>query len=159
MPATNGTRNILVIGDIHVGSIYGLLPPDFVSSDGSEKPQNEGQKYLWECWQDMKRRTAKFAIDTVIVNGDLIEGKQPKQKCSELTLVAPNDQEAAAVFLMRDLRNWLEKNTGRGGPVLLHSRHGISRRPWSGRIGVDCGAREGSEHPVELHRTPVQGTA
>jgi hypothetical protein len=36
-----------------------------------------------------------------------------KQKASELTLVAPNDQESAAVFLMRDLRNWLEKNRGR----------------------------------------------
>src|SRR5438105_14908710 len=32
-PATNGTRNILVIGDVHVGSIYGLLPPDFVSQE------------------------------------------------------------------------------------------------------------------------------
>ena len=116
MPATNGTRNILVIGDVHVGSIYGLLPPDFVSSDGSEKPQNEGQRYLWRCWEDLKQRTAKFAIDSVVVNGDLIEGKQPKQKCSELTLVAPNDQETAAVFLMRDLRNWLEKNTGREVP-------------------------------------------
>lgn len=105
-----------MLGDVHVGSIYGLLPPDFVSSDGGEKPQNEGQKYLWACWQDMKRRTTKFAIDSVVVNGDLIEGKQPKQKCSELTLVAPNDQETAAVFLMRDLRNWLEKNTGREVP-------------------------------------------
>src|SRR5437763_16751146 len=93
MPATNGTRNILVIGDVHVGSIYGLLPPDFVSSDGSEKPQNAGQEYLWRCWQDMKRRAAKFTIDSVVINGDLIEGKQPKQKCSELTLIAPNDQE------------------------------------------------------------------
>src|SRR5713226_3110815 len=73
-PVRNGTRNILVLGDIHIGSIYGLLPPDFVSSDGAEKPQNEGQKYLWECWQDMKRRTAKFAIGSVVINGDLIEG-------------------------------------------------------------------------------------
>ena len=119
MSVTNGTRNILVLGDVHVGSIYGLLPPDFVSSDGAEKPQNEGQKYLWECWQDMKQRTAKFAIDSVVVNGDLIEGRQPKQKCSELTLVAPNDQETAAVFLMRDLRNWLEKNTGREVPFFF----------------------------------------
>lgn len=112
----SGTRNILVIGDVHVGSMYGLLPPDFVSCDGAEKPQNEGQRYLWECWLDMKRKAAKFLIDTVIVNGDLIEGRQPKQKASELTLVAPNDQEAAAVFVMRDLRNWLEKNTGREVP-------------------------------------------
>jgi hypothetical protein len=43
-------RNILVIGDLHVGSIYGVLPPDFVSSDGAEKPQNAAQKYLWDCW-------------------------------------------------------------------------------------------------------------
>ena len=112
-PFHNGTRNILVVGDVHIGSIYGLLPPGFVSSDGGEKPQNVGQKYLWECWQDMKRRTAKFAIDSVVINGDLIEGKQPKQKCSELTLVAPNDQETAAVLVMRDLRKWFEKNTGR----------------------------------------------
>jgi hypothetical protein len=47
MAARNGTKNILVLGDVHVGSIYGLLPPDFVSSDGGEKPQNDGQKYLW----------------------------------------------------------------------------------------------------------------
>ena len=39
--------------------MYGMLPPDFVSSDGSEKPQNPGQKYLWECWQDMKRKASE----------------------------------------------------------------------------------------------------
>src|SRR5438128_419235 len=116
VPINKTTRNILVLGDLHIGSMYGLLPPDFVSCDGSERPQNEGQKYLWECWEDLKRRAAKFSIDSVVVNGDVIEGKQPKQKASELTLVAPNDQEAAAVFLLRDLRNWIEKNTGREVP-------------------------------------------
>ena len=135
MPVNSGTRNILVLGDVHIGSIYGLLPPDFVSSDGAGKPQNEGQKYLWNCWQDMKWRAAKFAIDSVVVNGDLIEGKQPKQKCSELTLVAPNDQETAAVFLMRDLRNWLEKNTGREVPFFSSRARNITkvaeRKNWS----------------------------
>jgi len=96
--------------------MYGLLPPGFISCDGAEKPQNEGQKYLWECWQDMKRRAARFSIDSVVVNGDLIEGLQPKQKCSELTLVAPNDQEEAAVVVMRDLRNWFERNSRREVP-------------------------------------------
>jgi hypothetical protein len=117
--AKNGLRNLLVIGDVHVGSTYGMLPPDFISTDGSEKPQNAGQKYLWECWLDMKRKAARFNIDSVVINGDLIEGKQPKQKAAELTLVAPNDQESAAVFLMRDLRNWLEKNTGREVPFFF----------------------------------------
>jgi hypothetical protein len=118
-PSIVGIRNILVVGDLHVGSIYGMLPPDFVSSDGAEKPQNVGQKYLWDCWQNMKTNAARFSIDSVVVNGDLIEGKQPKQRASELTLVAPNDQESAAVFLMRDLRNWIEKNTGRQVPFFF----------------------------------------
>lgn len=109
-------RNILTVGDLHVGSMYGMLPPDFISCDGAEKPQNGGQEYLWNCWGDLKRRAAKFSIDCVVVNGDVIEGKQPKQRASELTLVAPNDQEAAAVFLLRDLRNWLEKNMRREVP-------------------------------------------
>jgi hypothetical protein len=112
-------RNLLVIGDLHVGSMYGLLPPDFISSDGSEKPQNPAQIYLWACWQDMKRKAARFNIDSVVVNGDAIEGRQPKQKASELTLIAPNDQESAAVFLLRDLRNWLEKNSGREVPFYI----------------------------------------
>jgi hypothetical protein len=119
VPTKDGTRNILVVGDLHVGSTYGLLPPDFVSCDGSEKSQNEGQKYLWACWEDLKRRLARFSIDCVVVNGDVIEGRQPKQKASELTLVGPNDQEAAAVFVLRDLRNWLEKNTRRQVPFYV----------------------------------------
>ncbi len=38
VPTKNGTRNILVLGDLHIGSMYGLLPPDFVSCDGSISP-------------------------------------------------------------------------------------------------------------------------
>src|SRR5947208_12704035 len=64
----------------------------------------------------MTRRAARVAIASGVINGELIEGEQHRQKASELTLVAPNDQESAAVFLMRDLRNWLEKNTGRVVP-------------------------------------------
>ncbi len=26
----NGTKNIPVVGDVHIGSVYGLLPPAFV---------------------------------------------------------------------------------------------------------------------------------
>jgi len=42
VPTKNGTRNILVLGDLHIGSMYGLLPPDFVSCDGSISP--------WSLW-------------------------------------------------------------------------------------------------------------
>jgi len=58
-----------VIGDLNIGSMYGLLPRDFISCDGAEKPQNEGQKCLWECWNDLKRSATGFSIDCVVENG------------------------------------------------------------------------------------------
>jgi hypothetical protein len=38
-------RNLLLLSDHHIGSIFGLLPPDFVANDGSEVRQNAGQQY------------------------------------------------------------------------------------------------------------------
>ncbi len=103
----------------------------------------------------MKRKVAKFAIDSVVVNGDLIEGKQPKQKASELTLVAPNDQESAAVFLMRDLRNWLEKNTRR--EVLFYFIQGTEYHEGRGaeETGVSRGPRSGAKIQFQFLRPPL----
>jgi hypothetical protein len=165
-PPGKDTKNILVVGDIHVGSMYGLLPPDFVSADGAPKPQNEGQLYLWECWLDMKRKAAKFAIDSVVVNGDLIEGKQGKQKASELTLIAPNDQETAAVFVLKDLRNWLEKSTGKEVPFYLvqgteyHEGRGAEElESIAARVeGVHIDSQYAGRHCKEVLDLDVDGT-
>ncbi len=102
-------RNLLILSDLHIGSIFGVLPPDFIASDGSEIRQNAGQQYLWECFTDMISWAAAFKIDAIFLNGDLIDGKQPKSKGSELSLPLPNDQEEAAVFTLRFLRNKLQK--------------------------------------------------
>jgi len=52
---------------------------------------------------------AGFHIDAIFINGDLIDGKQPKSQGAELSLPLPNDQEEAAVFTLRFLRNKLKK--------------------------------------------------
>jgi len=102
-------RNLLLLSDLHIGSIFGLLPPDFVANDGSEVRQNAGQQYLWECFSDMISWAAGFHIDAIFINGDLIDGRQPKSQGAELCLPLPNDQEEAAVFTLRFLRNKLKK--------------------------------------------------
>jgi hypothetical protein len=51
--------NVLFLSDLHVGSKYGTLPPEFPLDDGSTKSQNEGQVWLWRCWLDMKERLGR----------------------------------------------------------------------------------------------------
>lgn len=66
---------IRVVGDLHVGSEYGLWPPG-VRYRGRAYPQNVGQRWLWRHWlrgwRDLPRP------DVVVLNGDLIEGPQPR---------------------------------------------------------------------------------
>lgn len=99
----------IVVSDLHVGSIYGLLPPGFITFEGHERPLNPGQRYLWECWLDFAKRAASFKPDFVIVNGDVVDGPQRKNYGSELSLADARDQQLAAVQVLKELRNRLPK--------------------------------------------------
>ena len=83
-----------VVADLHHGSIFGMLPPGFMTSDDRLIPQNTGQKYLWECWQDAAISMGK--LDFLVVNGDAIDGCQRAQMGTELCLPMIYDQEEAA---------------------------------------------------------------
>lgn len=96
-----------VVSDLHNGSIYGLLPPDFVTFEDVPKPQNAGQKYLWECWEDYCDRTAAFRPDFGIINGDCVDGPQQKNHGSELSLIAPQDQTSACIQTIKRLKKGL----------------------------------------------------
>ncbi len=96
-------RRILCVSDIHPGSIYGMLPPDFVASTGQPVPQNPIQKHLWNCWQDMIAWACAEPLDAIVVVGDVVEGKQPKSRCAELCLPLVCDQEAASVKILKPL--------------------------------------------------------
>jgi len=90
-------KRVVVVSDLHVGSIYGLLPPDFTTSEGIVKVLNAGQQYLWECWEDFCARARQFKPDVIVMNGDAIEGDQRAQKKVEISLPLMTDQKAAAV--------------------------------------------------------------
>jgi hypothetical protein len=86
----------IVVSDIHCGSIYGLLPPDFMLYDESTKGQNIGQRYLWDCWAHFCEQAYLFRPDFIIANGDMVDGPQRKSQGAELSLVSPRDQGKAA---------------------------------------------------------------
>lgn len=93
-------KRIVVVSDLHVGSLYGLLPPDYVTSEDIPKPQNPGQVYLWECWKDFCARAAEFKPDVIVVNGDALDGKQQAQRQTEISLPLIVDQQDASVVTL-----------------------------------------------------------
>lgn len=108
----NPTQNrVLVVSDLHCGSIFGLLPPDFITFDGTTKELNAGQKYLWDCWQNFCVRAQLYRPTHVIVNGDVVDGDQRKNKGSELSLISMDDQCSAAKQTLWHLRRHLPDAT------------------------------------------------
>jgi len=66
-----------VIADVHVGSMFGIWPPDMRTSSGGIYKLNRGQEYLWENWLRIAEEIPP--LDVLIWNGDMVDGKQPKE--------------------------------------------------------------------------------
>ena len=94
---------VAVVSDLHCGSIFGLLPPGFMRSDGGEATLNAGQQYLHECWQHAVKTIQATQPDAVVVNGDVIDGLQHAQRGTELSLPLLFDQRGAAIELLKPL--------------------------------------------------------
>src|SRR5215469_11411299 len=103
-------KRIISIGDLHSGSIYGMLPPNFIQYDGTHKPQNPGQSYTWRCWEHFCNWAARFEPDAVEVGGDCVEGPQKKSYGFEVDLHSPDDQVQAAVGTLQYLKDRLNFN-------------------------------------------------
>jgi hypothetical protein len=98
-------KKLLVLNDLHVGSSFGLLPPDFMDTKGNVHLQNCGQKYLWERFTQTLSRIQPQHIDAVVINGDLCDGMQPKNKGVPLTLHRWEDQREASVAVLMEVKN------------------------------------------------------
>lgn len=99
----------IVVSDLHCGSFYGLLPPNFLTFEGVPKILNAGQEYLWQCWLDFANRVEDFQPHFVLVNGDVVDGMQRKNHGSELSLTNWKDQREAAVKSLKVLRSVTRK--------------------------------------------------
>lgn len=99
-------KRIGVVSDLHCGHIFGILPPDFVTSEGRTINLNAGQRYLWQCWQDAADRM--YPLDALVINGDAIDGAQQKSQGVEFCLPMLEDQSEAAFraidFLRRETK-------------------------------------------------------
>lgn len=64
---------LLVLSDTHCGSLSGLTPPKWQSSDAKLR---KVQNYFWKFYRDTI--SSLGGIDAVVAVGDLIDGKQKK---------------------------------------------------------------------------------
>ena len=95
----------LVVSDLHCGSVYSLMPPNFVCGDGQVIGQSPVKKWAWKQWAGIPKwvkSVTKGKRLNVIVNGDLIEGDHHESK--EIWSPATSDHVRAAIQTLDVLR-------------------------------------------------------
>lgn len=96
---------ILILSDVHAGSLYAPWPEGCQRTDVSppvDMPPTDVQRQLMACWQHMVTHTPR--VDLLLVNGDVIDGENPKESGRYVCTPSPYDQAAAAAELLRPLR-------------------------------------------------------
>jgi len=100
---------IVVVSDMHVGSIYGLAPPTSVPHD----KQSPFILWVYEQWQKFCRMFSN--PDYLLLLGDLADGAQVKILGSDALTTNLDDQEAMAVDLLQPLLGGSTKIYGING--------------------------------------------
>lgn len=103
---------ILVVSDLHVGSIYGLMPgsvEEESSAGGDEnytvhKP-NRFQRSILKRWKDMVKKVGR--VDVMVVNGDAVDGVNYRErgKSAWTTNLSTQVDAAADLVAMVDYKN------------------------------------------------------
>lgn len=84
-----------MLGDAHVNSTVALCPPVVELDDGGTYHASPGQRWLWDCWQDVKERAEKYH-PKLVLNGDLVEGDAKNRSYQIITRNRTNALAIAA---------------------------------------------------------------
>lgn len=135
-------KRIVVIADLHCGHRAGLTPPEYqyIPEAGEESLRKFGdfQRAIWE-WYSTTIQSLQ-PIDTLIVNGDAIDGKADKSGGTELISADRRVQvrmAAKAVELVKAKRNYIIKGT---------PYHAGQEEDWEETLGDVVGADHVGNH-------------
>jgi len=140
------SQYLLILSDLHIGSAFGLFPPDFQIGTGNTINLNVAQDYLWQCYNHMLRQLPR-RIDYLILNGDICEGQNLSEEARMLSEVDPVFQVRAAQTVLQPILRRLN------GPIYLtqSSRyHGGA----GGTLDELLGERIGSVKQIGHHCIP-----
>lgn len=96
-------HRVLFINDTHIGSVWGLWPNNYTADHGRVVQQSDSQKLLLRHWNDFVNKVSRRKIDTIIFNGDCVDGPGYRSRGREQMSPDMMDQVLAAVDLFRPL--------------------------------------------------------
>ncbi len=96
-------RYILLLGDLHVGSVSGIWPPGYRTKSGNKIVLNEIQEVLYRNFLKLCKKELVRKAETVILMGDLCQGNNRRRFGQETLPADLQDQVDAAVELLLPL--------------------------------------------------------
>ncbi len=96
------SKKVLIIGDLHCGSMCGLTPPDWFVSKGRNSYYAGLQREMWDNYIEMCDNFGK--VDALIVNGDVIDGKGTRSGSTELITTDMFEQCDMAVSALEHIK-------------------------------------------------------
>jgi hypothetical protein len=94
-----------LISDLHVGAQHGIFPPNFKDAYGVTYQINGGQVKLWEYMNQFIEKLKEFKINTLIVLGDVIAGKNAKELGTYMIGTDLKMQKDAAIEVLGHICN------------------------------------------------------
>lgn len=162
-------RTVVVVSDIHAGSVVALMPPAFTTADGQKISQNPLQRWFWDCWQ----RSLAWLDDVMdgdpaalVLNGDLIEGDH--HRTTEIVsrniedhleiariLLDPLTRKCARTFVTRGTECHTGNTEHAIGKLLGAEQNPETKRHAFDRLTLDiCGLRFVARHNVSTTSRP-----
>lgn len=137
---------IVLLSDLHIGSVVGLWPEKFTANEGFPIGQNQLQEWLWKCWIDCNQWIAKTVGNDeyeLVLNGDLVEGIHHRttqvmsadvsdQTTACLQVLEPVVTKAARLHVIKGTECHTRNDEIRMGRVL-----GASKNPENGQHAWD----------------------
>jgi hypothetical protein len=110
-------ENVGIVGDLHCGSRFGLLPPSYWNEH-----TEENQKWLWKQWRALIKMWPP--LDLLVLNGDLIDGTQHRSDGVTLVSTSLGVQTDIAIECLRNLVARAKKVVRTQGTAYHESFHG-----------------------------------
>ena len=95
------SKKVLVIGDLHCGSMCGITPPGWIVSKKRNAFFSSLQEEMWERYVEMVNHFGH--VDSVVVNGDVIDGKGIRSGGTELITNDMLEQVEMATSVLSEL--------------------------------------------------------
>jgi len=97
-------KTILVVSDLHVGSIYANWPEDLPIKGGGYWTLSGQQKHLSVAWEAFTEKVEELKPDILVINGDSIDGNNRKGDGIPTITTDFSEQVKAAERLLRPIR-------------------------------------------------------